>query len=161
LPTARPRFVPYPSLDKAAASRRRREYRRRLRRFLYAGCDAVMLEGVVERKSWLHATLDDLMLLVWKAPDEPTARALAERDLDALHVHLNEYEHLDDDGMVKLCSVAAEIDDDLDDSANREWPLSARNTLIHEVEDAVETDIATPGEIACTAPSAATASSTS
>jgi CHASE2 domain-containing sensor protein len=171
------RFVPYPSLDKAAASRRRREYRRRLRRFLYAGCDAVMLEGVVERKSWLHATLDDLMLLVWKAPDEPTARAIAERDLDALHVHLNEYEHLDDDGMVKVCSVAAEIDDDLDDSdrgerlrlrealgrlldANREWPLSARNTLIHEVEDAAETDIATPGEIACTAPSAATASST-
>ena len=127
-----------------------------------------MLEGVVERKSWLHATLDDLMLLVWKAPDEPTARAIAERDLDARHVHLNDCE---------VCSVAAEIDDDLDDSdrgerlrlrealgrlldANREWPLSARNTLIHEVKDAAETDIATPGEIACTAPSAATASST-
>ena len=34
-------------------TRRRREYQRRLRRFLYAGSDAVMLEGVVERKSWL------------------------------------------------------------------------------------------------------------
>lgn len=164
------RFVPYPSLDRAAASRRRREYRRRLRRFLYAGCGAVMLEGVVERKSWLHATLDDLMLLVWKAPDEAGARAAAERDLDALHAHLNEYEHLDDDGTVKLCSVAAEIDDNLDDSdrgerlrlrealgrlldANREWPLSAENTLIHDV--GASTGAAPSGDSTCTAPSAA------
>ena len=61
---ARVRFAVYPSLDEHAAIRRRREYRRRLRRFLYAGSDAVMLEGVVERKSWLHETLDDLMVLV-------------------------------------------------------------------------------------------------
>ena len=52
-------------LDAAPAARRRREYRRRLRRFLYAGSDAVMLEGVVERKSWLHDALSDLMVLVW------------------------------------------------------------------------------------------------
>ncbi len=75
LAMARLRFVPDPKLDARAAKRRRREYRRRLRRFLYAGCDAVMIEGVVERKSWLHEILDDLMVLVWKGRD----RADAER----------------------------------------------------------------------------------
>lgn len=160
---ARLRFIPYPSLAPAAASRRRREYRRRLRRFLYAGCDAVMLEGVVERKSWLHATLDDLMVLVWKGADEASARQVARRDLDALHVHLNEYDHLDDDGVIKVCAVAAEIDDELDGSdrgerlrlreaignvldASLEWPLSASNTLIN-MENAT-------GDNECAAPSA-------
>ncbi len=160
---ARLRFIPYPSLAPAAASRRRREYRRRLRRFLYAGCDAVMLEGVVERKSWLHGTLDDLMVLVWNGADETSARRAARRDLDALHAHFNEYEHLDDDGVIKVCAIAAEIDDELDGSdrgerlrlreaignvldASLEWPLSASNTLIHM-------DNAT-GESECTSPSA-------
>ena len=160
---ARLRFIPYPSLQPAAASRRRREYRRRLRRFLYAGCDAVMLEGVVERKSWLHGNLDDLMVLVWKGPDENCARRLARRDLDALHVHFNEYEHLDDDGMVKVCAIAAEVDDELDESdrgerlrlreaignvldASAEWPLSPSNSLIYVENPA--------GDSECTGPSA-------
>ena len=59
------------------AARRRREYRRRLRRFLYAGSDAVMLEGVVERKSWLHEALSDLMVLVWNGDTERAARDAA------------------------------------------------------------------------------------
>jgi hypothetical protein len=144
---ARLRFIPYPSLDAAAASRRRREYRRRLRRFLYAGCEAVMVEGVVERKSWLHETLDDLMVLVWKGTDDAATRRVAERELDLLHADFNAYdEHLDDDGMVKVSMVSAEIDDDRDnsdrgerlrlrevlarvlDSAD-EWPLRARNSF--------------------------------
>ncbi len=146
---ARLRFVPYPSLDAAAASRRRREYRRRLRRFMYAGCDAVMLEGVVERKSWLHADLDDLMVLVWKAPDEATARHRAQHDLDNIHAQFNSYDDndsLDDGGIVKVCMVAAEIDDERDESdrgerlrlrevlgrvltSTEEWPLRAANTF--------------------------------
>ena len=145
---ARLRFVPYPSLDARAASRRRREYRRRLRRFLYAGSDAVMLEGIVERKSWLHETLDDLMLLVWRGADRDAAIARARRDLDALHRHLNAFDdRLDDDGIVKACSVAAEIDDEADASdrgerlrlrealgklldTQEEWPLSAENPFL-------------------------------
>jgi CHASE2 domain-containing sensor protein len=145
---ARVRFVVYPSLDERAADRRRREYRRRLRRYLYAGTDAVMLEGVVERKSWLHETLDDLMVLIWKGPDRATAVRLAQRDLAALHVHLNEHDdRLDDDGLVKVSALAAEIDDDADASdrgerlrlrealgnvldAPEEWPLSAENPLL-------------------------------
>lgn len=144
---ARLRFVAYPSLDPASASLRRREYRRRLRRFLYAGSGAVMLEGLVERKSWLHETLDDLMLLVWKGADQASARRDAMRGLNALYVHLNEHDdRLDDDGTVKVCVIAAEIDDNLDSSdrgerlrvreavgqvlnSSEEWPLSASNTF--------------------------------
>ena len=146
------RFAPYPSLDERAATRRRREYRRRLRRYLYAGSDAVMLEGVVERKSWLHETLDDLMVLVWKGATREDAMQLAHRDLDALHAHLNAHDdRLDDDGTVKACVVASEIDDDADDSdrgerlrlrealghaldAQPEWPLSAENTFLQSDE---------------------------
>lgn len=147
LAMARLRFVPDPRLDKRAAKRRRREYRRRLRRFLYAGCDAVMIEGIVERKSWLHDILDDLMVLVWKGRDREQAHALAQRELDALYRYFNEQdERLDDDGSVLLCVVAAEIDDGRDDSQRGErmrlrellgqdlnepleWPLSASNTF--------------------------------
>ena len=142
---ARLRFVPYPSLDATAAARRRREYRRRLRRFLYSGRDAVMVDGVVERKSWLHGTLDDLMVLAWKGPDEASARLAAVRDLDALHAQFNIHDdRLDDDGTIKVSVVAAAIHDDRDDSdrgerlrlrevlgrvlnAPDEWPLQARN----------------------------------
>ncbi|HMB42307.1 MAG TPA: CHASE2 domain-containing protein [Luteimonas sp.] len=144
---ARLRFVPYPSLDAASAARRRREYRRRLRRFLYSGREAVMLDGVVERKSWLHGTLDDLMLLAWKGADETSARESATRDLDALHAQFNRHDdRLDDDGIIKVSIVAAAIDDDRDNSDRGErlrlrevlgrvlndpdeWPLRARNTF--------------------------------
>ncbi len=147
LAMARLRFVPDPKLDARAAKRRRREYRRRLRRFLYAGCDAVMIEGVVERKSWLHEILDDLMVLVWKGCDRADAHAHARRELDALYRHLNAHDdRLDDDGSVMVCVVAAEIDDGRDDSQRgerlrlrellgqdlnepAEWPLSASNAF--------------------------------
>lgn len=145
---ARLRFVPDVALDARSAARRRREYRRRLRRFLYAGCSAVMLEGVVERKSWLHETLDDMMVLVWKGADADTARRDAQQDLDALHVHLNEHDdRLHNDGVIKVCVVTARIDDgrDASDRGERlrlrevlgrvlnsplEWPLAAANTFI-------------------------------
>ena len=61
---------PTRSSNRRPPARRRREYQRRLRRFLYAGSDAVMLEGVVERKSWLHEALSDLMVLVWHGESE-------------------------------------------------------------------------------------------
>ncbi len=147
LAMARLRFVPDFTLAPRSAARRRREYRRRLRRFLYAGGDAVMLEGVVERKSWLHETLDDLVVLVWKGADEDSARDAARRELAALHVHLNECDvWVDDEGVVRACLVVAAIDDkhDATDRGERlrlrellgrllacsqEWPLSAVNTF--------------------------------
>ena len=90
LAVARLRFVPDAQLDARPAARRLREYRRRLRRFLYAGSDAVMLEGVVERKSWLHGALSDLMVLVWHGESEGAARAAAMQDLARLERELAE-----------------------------------------------------------------------
>lgn len=145
---ARLRYVPDPALAPAAATRRRREYRRRLRRFLYSGSDAVMIEGIVERKSWLHAILDDLMMLVWTGTDEADARANARRELDAIHRQLTGPVLGEGDrGMVRVCVVAARIDDQMDEdtrgermrlrellgqdlNANEEWPLCASNAFV-------------------------------
>jgi hypothetical protein len=76
-----------------------------------------MLEGVVERKSWLHEALDDLMVLVWHGETEAAARAAARHDLARLERQLAEYDaRLSDDGSVRLAFACAEIDDGAADS---------------------------------------------
>jgi CHASE2 domain-containing sensor protein len=108
---ARLRFVVDRQFGPSAADRRSREYRRRLRRFLYAGSDAVMFEGVVERKSWLHAALDELMILVWHGRTESEARTTAEHDLLRLERELARHDaRLPDDGEVLVTFGCAEID---------------------------------------------------
>ncbi|MGQ0428634.1 MAG: CHASE2 domain-containing protein [Gammaproteobacteria bacterium] len=110
LAVARLRFVPDPGLDRRQIRRRRREYRRRVRRFLYAGTRAVMLEGVVERKSWLHDTLSDLTVLIWSGASERAARDAAIGELAMLDRQLAEYDaRLPDDGTVRLAFACAEI----------------------------------------------------
>jgi CHASE2 domain-containing sensor protein len=110
LAVARLRFVVDPTLGPKAAARREREYRRRLRRFLYSGSDAVMLEGVVERKSWLHAALDDLMILVWHGASEAAVRSAANNDLARLGRELAEQDaRLPDDGEVLVTLACAEV----------------------------------------------------
>jgi adenylate cyclase len=144
LAVARLRFVLDVQLDAKSAARRRREYRRRLRRFLYAGSDAVMLEGVVERKSFLHEALHDLMVLVWHGPSPDRVRASAMSDLARLERQLAEYdERLPDDGSVRVAFACAEVDDEaghtVPDGRRRlrdlighalassaEWPLARR-----------------------------------
>lgn len=145
---ARLRFAPKPGLDPKTQKRARREYRRLLRRFLYAGGSAVMIEGIVERKSWLHEILDDLMILIWKGEEQASTRALAQHDLDSLYRDLNRHdEHLDRYGEVRICVLASEIDDSDDENIRgermrlrellgqdlnlpHEWPLSAANTFV-------------------------------
>jgi hypothetical protein len=144
LAVARLRFVPDMQLEANAAARRRREYRRRLRRFLYAGSDAVMLEGVVEEKSWLHDALSDLMILIWHGDSEDAARHRARADLARLERQLKEQDaRLPDDGTVRVAFACSEIGDDDDDNdrgervrlrdlvgrvlaSSLEWPLSRR-----------------------------------
>lgn len=109
LALARLRFVPDPDLDRRALRRRLREYRRRLRRFLYKGTDAVALEGIVEYKSWLWEAMNDVTVLVWGGGDRATVAATAERELRALHVHLSGLDHvLPDDGSVRVASLISE-----------------------------------------------------
>jgi adenylate cyclase len=153
LAVARLRFVLDVQLDAKAAARRRREYRRRLRRFLYAGSDAVMLEGVVERKSFLHEALQDLMVLVWHGPSPDRVRASAMNDLARLERQLAEYdERLPDDGSVRVAFACAEVDDEAGHTApdNRrclrdligqalassaEWPLARRQDYFVPKDD--------------------------
>jgi len=76
-----------------------------------------MLEGVVERKSWLHDALNDLMVLVWHGDNEAVARTAAMHDLARLERQLAEHdERLPDDGSVRLAFACAEIDDSALDS---------------------------------------------
>jgi CHASE2 domain-containing sensor protein len=144
---ARLRFAPDVQLDDTSAERRRREYRRRLRRFLYAGSNAVMLEGVVERKTWLHDALSDIMILIWHGGSAAAARAAALDDLARLERELAEYdERLPDDGTVLLAFGCAQIDDGarpFDDAerlrlrdlmgrtlaSSTEWPLTQRGMI--------------------------------
>ncbi|HUH90795.1 MAG TPA: hypothetical protein VLZ76_09100, partial [Lysobacter sp.] len=132
-------------LDPVIYKRKRREYRRALRRFVYTTGDIVMVEGIVERKSWLNAILDDLMLLVWKGTDEADVRTQVRRDLDALYAEINTInQQLDDTCQAQVCMAAARIGDDdrererlqlralLGQDFNRcdEWPLTAANTHV-------------------------------
>lgn len=115
------RYVAAPGQDAFAAVRGKREYRRLLRRQLYAGSDAVMIEGIVERKSWLHDILDDLMVLIWTGTDQAAALDAAKRELDQLHHDLNQGDlPLDGHGRVMVCVSVAEIDDDDDRSSGGE-----------------------------------------
>ncbi|MBP6482025.1 MAG: CHASE2 domain-containing protein, partial [Pseudomonadales bacterium] len=147
LAVARLRFVPDAQLDDTSSARREREYQRRLRRFLYAGSDAVMLEGVVERKSWLHDALSDTMILVWHGANAAAARTAALADLARLERGLAEYdERLPDDGSVLLAFACARIDDEPGSSGDEErvrlreligrvlatpteWPLTRRSAI--------------------------------
>ena len=109
LALARLRFVPDPELDRRALSRRLREYRRRLRRFLYKGTDAVALEGIVEYKSWLWEAMNDVTVLVWSGDDRAMVAKTAERELRALHAHLSGHDDvLPDDGSVRVASLISE-----------------------------------------------------
>lgn len=132
------RFAPLPGQDAFTGVRGKREYRRLLRRQLYAGGDAVMIEGIVERKSWLHEILDDLMVLIWTGSDREAALQAAKRELDLLHHHLESGDlPLSDHGKVMVCISLAEIDDD-DDSTNRGERMRLRELLGQDLNDDVE-----------------------
>jgi CHASE2 domain-containing sensor protein len=110
LAVARLHFTPDPGLDRRLIRRRRREYRRRLRRFLYAGTDSVMLEGVVEEKTWLYDALSDVVVLMWHGESEAEAREAAIKDLARLEKDIAEQDvRLPDDGTVRLAFGSAEI----------------------------------------------------
>jgi CHASE2 domain-containing sensor protein len=106
LALAKLRFVPDPGLDERALARRIREYRRRLRRFLYGGTQATALEGVVEYKSWLWESLNDVTVLMWAGSERDAVAATAQRELEALRAHLAGHDDvLPDDGSVRVASL--------------------------------------------------------
>lgn len=107
---ARLRLERDPGLPPRLAKRRLREYRRTLRRLVYASPRIVMIEGVIERKHWLQPILDDIVLLTWKGESQADVRDQARADLDALHAALNATgERLEGSGEVMVCTAAAQI----------------------------------------------------
>jgi hypothetical protein len=135
LAVARLRFVPDDRDDSRMKARLRREYRRRVKRFLYAGSDAVMLDGVVERKSWLYRTLADLTLLVWRGGSESEARAAAMHDLDGLRCELPDLDLRSPNARnVQLAFVCAEVEHAL---SVDEHALAVDEHALSEVEHAL------------------------
>jgi hypothetical protein len=119
-----------------------------LRRFLYAGSDAVMLEGVVERKSWLHEALSDLMVLVWHGASPAAARAAAGRDLARLERELARYDaRLPDDGSVRLAFACAEIDDEVAAGSARTAPFRLHELVGRVLASSAEVPLARHGEL--------------
>ena len=121
---ARLRFVPHDDdLDRRETRRRMREYRRRLRGWLYRGEQAVAIEGIVEYKHWLYESLMDINVLMWRGHDRAEVAALAQRELASLRDYLAAKDAvLSDDGSVRvasLVSVAADADESLEDTRMR------------------------------------------
>ena len=109
LALARLRFVPDPGLDEAVLGRREREYRRRLRGFVYTRSSAIVVEGIVEYKHWLYESLLDINVLIWSGQDKASVAALAQEDLRALRAHLAGHDDiLPDDGSVRVASMVSE-----------------------------------------------------
>jgi hypothetical protein len=110
LAMVRLRFVPDEAMERRALSRRIREYRRRLRGWLYHGHEAVAIEGIVEYKHWLWDALVDINVLTWGGPDRATVVATAERELRSLREYLAGRDGvLPDDGSVRVASMISTI----------------------------------------------------
>ncbi|GAA5006556.1 CHASE2 domain-containing protein [Pseudoluteimonas lycopersici] len=110
LAMVRLRFVPDEAMERRALSRRIREYRRRLRGWLYHGHEAVAIEGIVEYKHWLWDALVDVNVLTWGGPDRATVVATAERELRSLREYLaGRDDVLPDDGSVRVASLISTI----------------------------------------------------
>ncbi len=111
LALARVRFVPDRGLHPRQVHRRLREFRRRLRRFMYRGTEAVALDCVVEYDTWFWNALMDVTVFIWGGTDRASAIAAAERELDALYACLLLQDAvLPDDGSVRVALVTECID---------------------------------------------------
>lgn len=112
LAMARVRFVADGEVEPDALERRLREFRRRLRRFLYRGTDAVALDCVVEYDSWFWDSMMDVTVMMWSGTDRDLVIDQAERELDRLHAYLAARDsELPDDGSVRIaCTFSAAAD---------------------------------------------------
>lgn len=143
---ARLRLLPDDALPPRAYKTLRREYRRILRRYVYARDGIVMIDGVVERKHVMTAMLDDMFMLLWNGDSEDVLRDRIRRDLDALHARLVEFEHAPAAGARLVVSLAfARTGDSARDQRRiklrtllgqdfnqlPEWPLAAANPFVH------------------------------
>ena len=139
------RLLPDVALSTRAYKVRRREYRRVMRRYVYAHNGIVMIDGIVERKHVLTGMLDDLVMLLWNGSTEDSLRDRVHADLAALQSALSEFERAPAAAARVLVShlIARTGDEDraggrlklralLGHDFNRlpEWPLEAAHTFV-------------------------------
>lgn len=133
LALVRLRFVPDAHLDGAARERRLREFRRRLRRFMYHGTRAVALDCVVEYDTWLWESMKDVTVFMWGGTDPASVAASAREELAALRDYLRERDAmLDDDGSVRVAWVLSQTDA-ADDSAQTQTARARICTAVGRV----------------------------
>jgi CHASE2 domain-containing sensor protein len=137
LALARLRFVPDRGLDAAQVRRRLREFRRRLRRFMYRGTEAVALDCVVEYDTWFWNSLADVTVFMWGGTDRATVVATARRELDALRDYLHGQDAvLPDDGSVRVACVLCRMDDEDEPAASARTRVSAAvGRVLHEPDE--------------------------
>ncbi|MGY1425254.1 CHASE2 domain-containing protein [Lysobacter sp. A289] len=140
------RLLPDASVSSRAYKTRRREYRRILRRYVYAHDGIVMIDGVVERKHVMTGMLDDTIMLLWNGAGEDALRDRIRNDMDALHARLVEFDRAPAAGAQLATSLAIARTNDTEREGRRrklrallgqdfnqlpEWPLAAANTFVH------------------------------
>src|SRR5690606_28112492 len=148
LALVRLRFDPHEAdLGRRETKRRVREYRRRMRGWLYRGTEAVAIEGIVEYKHFLYESLMDINVLMWRGHDRAEVTALARRELRSLRDYLAAKDHiLSDHGEILVASqvsVAVAADESAEQTrirvcrvlgrllaAEDERPLSAVDAFI-------------------------------
>ncbi len=138
------------ALSPRAYKVRRREYRRVMRRYVYANDGIVMIDGIVERKHVMTGMLDDMVMLLWNGTAEDRLRVRVRADLDALQSELTKFENAPAAAAGVLASLVIGRTGDgdregregrrlklralLGQDFNRlpEWPLAAANTFVHK-----------------------------
>ena len=109
LALVRLRFDPHEAdLGRRETRRRVREYRRRMRGWMYRGVEAVAIEGIVEYKHFLYESLMDINVLMWRGHDRAEVTELARRELRSLRDYLAaKDEILSDHGSVLVASLVS------------------------------------------------------
>src|SRR3546814_4578589 len=124
LALVRLRFDPHEAdLGRRETRRRVREYRRRMRGWLYRGAEAVAIEGIVEYKHFLYESLMDINVLMWRGHDRAEVAARAERELRSLREYLAAQDEILSDHdhvlVASLVSVAVGADESADQTRTR------------------------------------------
>ncbi len=102
------------------------EYRRRIRRILYAHGYAKMHEGLVERDTFLAADFNDVVMMICDAPSVEELRWEILHDLKLISRELNE---IADENRIEQVATAAAAYVDLSEMGASTRAISLQNTL--------------------------------
>ena len=102
------------------------EYRRRIRRVLYAHGYGKMHEGLIERKTWLASDFRDVILMIC---DAPSVEELRWEILHDLHLINDELNKIADENRLEQVVTASGVYVDLSDMNSPTRAMALQNTL--------------------------------